>query len=120
TLCFINLPRPTSIRLIPYTTLFRSLAPWLHQDHRAMIRHPDRFHGLDHRLWFHHHPRTAAERHIVDLSMAVAGVRAKIVRMQLDQATLNGAGDHSLLKHRAEHAWKDRDDVESHSCLSFA
>src|SRR6202158_6356776 len=52
--------------------------------------------------------------------MAVVGVFAQVVRVQLDQTSIQCAADHPLLEDRGEHRREDGHDVESHVYVSFA
>src|SRR5205807_3709055 len=70
-------------------------------------------HRLDHRLRLHDHPRSAPERHVVHLAVAVMRMLAEVVCLELDNSALDGATDHALLEDRAEHGREDGDDVES-------
>src|SRR5712664_3232692 len=57
---------------------------------------------------------SSARRHVVDLPVTIVGVFAQVVRMKLDQTTIERTSDHPLLEHRGEHRREDGDDVESH------
>src|SRR5712671_1194140 len=99
-------------------SLVKGLAPWLHQDHRPGVMCSNRLDRLDRRLRLEDHPWPTAERHVIDLPVPVVRMLAQVVRLQLDNPTLDRAPDYAVLKDGAEHGRKDRDNVESHAYLA--
>ena len=106
--------KPRLARELGRQTLVERLTPRLHEHDRPRVVGPDRLHRFEHGLGLDHHARAAAERHVVDLPVAVVRVVAKVVGMELDEPALDRAADDTLLEYRREHARKDRHDVKSH------
>ena len=70
---------------ITTSILLGELAPARRQEHDR-TRRLQRIDGLEERLRLHHHPRSAAIRHVVDAAVAVGRVLAQVVDGDLDQA----------------------------------
>src|SRR5712691_185649 len=94
--------------------LVEALAPRLHEHDRAWVVRADRLHRFEHRLRLADHAGAAAERHVVDLPVAIVGEVAQVVSVELHLSMLDATTDNPMLEHRAEHGGEDRDDVKSH------
>ena len=90
------------------------------QHHRARLSSPrhDGVHRGEQRLGFHHHPRTAAERHIVHDMVTIGREVAQVVNRDVQQPALPRPSDHAFLETRVDHPREDRDDVELHKSSS--
>src|SRR5581483_520820 len=69
-------------------------------------------------IGLHHHPRTAAERHVVDGVVHVGGPRPQVVDVEFDVAALRRLADQRRLEWPAEVFGEDRHDVDAHYCAS--
>ena len=73
-----------------------------------------RFHGLEERLAFHHHPLAAAVRRVVGRAVFVASPIPQIVRMDGNQAPLLGLPDHALGERRGGDGGEKGKDIDAH------
>ena len=83
--------------------MLQRLALRRHQQHPPARLHRDRFKGGKHRFRFEHHARTAAIGLIVNLAVAIGGVIAGVVGVQLGDAGMEGATDHPQAAKAVEH-----------------
>ncbi len=103
--------QPHRLRLRKLPTLRRQ------QDHHigCAPRRPDVLDRPGQRLRLHHHPRSAAIRHVVHAAVPIGRVVAQVVNLDVQQAPLDAAADHPFREPGLDHPRKDRDDVELHS-----
>src|SRR6266851_5878870 len=94
--------------------LVEALAPWLHEHDRAWVVRTDRLHRLEHRLGLDDHPGASAERHVVNLPVAIVGEVAEVVSVKLYHAAVDATTHDTVLEHGSEHVGEDRDDVKTH------
>ena len=74
--------------------LGQRLALGRHQQHPAPRSERNRLEGSEHRLRLEHHARTTAVGLIVNLAVAIGGVIARVVQMQLCPPSSEGSADH--------------------------
>src|SRR5712692_873267 len=94
--------------------LVEALAPWLHEYDRAWVVRTDRLHRLEHRLGLDDHPGASAERHVVNLPVAVVCEVAEVVSVKLYHSAVDATTHNTVLEHRYEHGGEDRDYVKTH------
>jgi hypothetical protein len=89
------------------------------QQHDTGVRRlaGDSLHCAKKGLGLHYHAGTSAEGSIIDLTMFIAGVVAKIVDVNLNQACLDRAPHYSKIKDPVKDLRKDRYNIKPHFAI---